>query len=267
MTDKNKNIGTCSNALSKLTDLLQEGLGSNKIEELIRQYPDCEELILDQLSIWDQLQTLEVPEPSAAMDVGFYRTLNEWSQKAHSDSKSKKSDLTISRTLLQQIAVAASLFLGGLFIGRYFLAPSNQPTFVAVESVEQSDDLFNYAGVGKKVSATDKLLALQEIKENENPSAKVIEAMYHALMHDRNTNVRLSAIETLVYFADEPKVRELLIEAIPHQDSPLVQVALANATLLLQEKRSSEAWQQLLDSDVVEPDIKIHLQKTLETIL
>ena len=267
MTDKHKNINTCAPALSKLTDLLQEGVGSNKIEELIKQYPDCEELILDQLSVWDQLQTLEIPEPSAAMDVGFYKTLNEWTQNNRLESKTRSNDLTISRTLLKQIAVAASLFLGGLLVGRYFLLPSAQSPFVSAEHEVQPDDFLTYAATGKKISATDKLLALQEIKENENPSAKVIEAMYQALMHDRNTNVRLSAIETLVYFADEPKVRELLIEAIPHQDSPLVQVALANATILLQEKRSSEAWQELLSSDVVEPDIKIHLQKTLETIL
>jgi len=267
MTEKHKNLTSCGQALAKLTDLLQEGVGSNNIQELIDQHPDCEELILDQLSVWDQLRSLEVPEPSLAMDVGFYRSLNEWSQSEEISGGGAKNQVAISKTLLLRMAAAASLFLGGLFFGKYFLPQTSQPAFVIQDLEKPSADFLTYTSTGKKTSATDKLQALQEIKANEKPGARVIQAMYEALLNDRNTNVRLSAIETLVFFADEPRVRELLIKAIPHQDSPMVQIALADATLLLQENGASDAWQQLLESDVVEPDIKIHLQKTLETIL
>jgi Tfp pilus assembly protein PilF len=59
----------------------------------------------------------------------------------------------------------------------------------------------------------------------------------------------------------------MLIKAIPQQESPLVQLALAEAMMKLQEKDSADEWRKLLSSDHVEVDVRHNLEETLETIL
>jgi len=87
------------------------------------------------------------------------------------------------------------------------------------------------------------------------------------ILNDPNVNVRLSAIETMVLFSDMPEARTYLIEAIPHQRSSIVQLELADVMIMLEEKESADEWQELLESDMLESDAKIHLEESLKTIL
>jgi hypothetical protein len=116
-------------------------------------------------------------------------------------------------------------------------------------------------------SAGSRLKQVQEVKDLKSPDERIFEVLNNVLLYDPNTNVRLSAIESLLFFADAPKVREYLIEAIPHQESPLVQIALADAMLRLHEKNSHEQWEKLFESDQIEMEVKKHLRETLEPLL
>ncbi|MDQ3290521.1 MAG: HEAT repeat domain-containing protein, partial [Bacteroidota bacterium] len=90
----------------------------------------------------------------------------------------------------------------------------------------------------KQSSATERLKAVNLTSDLETADAKVIRALLQTLNNDPNVNVRLATIEALYQHADNPTVREGLIAAISKQDSPLVQIALADVMLSLQEKKS-----------------------------
>ncbi len=274
MESKKLHPTICHDALEKLTMLLQEGTGANKVRALIDEFPDCETAILDQVATWDKLKMAEVPEPSPLMEESFYRALNKIDLKESSPSLSEPAPSEagrkfIARDRLLRLAVAASIFMGGLVIGKYFIGSSTPSQFASLDLEKPPQEYLTYVITQRsdKISATDKIEALHQIRASEKPDSKVLDALFQALQNDPNTNVRLSAVETLVYFADRPEVREFLIKAIPYQDSPLVQIALAEATLVLQQKGAAEAWQELLSSDDVEPDVRMHLQKTLKNIL
>ena len=79
--------------------------------------------------------------------------------------------------------------------------------------------------------------------------------------------MRLSAVESLVYFSDDPDVMEILIKAIPKQTSPIVQLELAEVMVQLEEKRSSGAWKELLESGDLELNVKMQLEESLEVLL
>jgi hypothetical protein len=65
---------------------------------------------------------------------------------------------------------------------------------------------------------------------------KVINALFTTLNNDLNVNVRLVALEALTQFAKDAIVREGLVKSLAVQDSPMVQVALADVMVKLQEK-------------------------------
>jgi len=267
--DSNINLDKCNSALDELTSLLENGdVNEQELVNLKMRFPDCISTIQEQLTLWKDLNEMTIPEVSSQLHSNFYTTLAEL-DSAHQNSNIPSESIPTDnvRTLWStpwKWAVAASILAFGIIIGRGI--SNDQPQILAEESHSTISNI-TYANHAIQVSATEKLIALQEIKEVAHPSDKVIEALYQVLLNDHSINVRLTAIETLIHFADQPKARAYLIRAIPYQESALVQVALADAMLILQEKKSAEAWQSILNSPDVEPDVKLHITETLETLL
>ncbi len=272
--DERDRIRSCENALNALTERLDQGeFTRNDLDKLIAIYPKCGRQLKHQYQMWNELSTLEVPEPSPQMDVRFYKMLSE---AAH--SQKQPSGLTTGIQMLStwlnglapqaKWSMVAGIFIIGLFLGRYIL-PSTITTqpLVQIDPSRESLKYLTYAAAVTPISTFDRLKGIQMTKDVTNPDEKIYDALLHALLHDENINVRLSAVEALVYFADNPMVRQHLIHAIPNQTSPIVQMALADAMIHLHEKRSAKAWQELFGSEKVESTVKSQLKNTLETIL
>ncbi|MGD1947811.1 MAG: hypothetical protein ACFB0A_16505, partial [Croceivirga sp.] len=62
-------------------------------------------------------------------------------------------------------------------------------------------------------------------------------------------------------------VRQGLIQSIPNQESPIIQVTLANLMLALEEKRSIELFKQLLKKPELDTTVKKKIEKTIESII
>jgi hypothetical protein len=60
----------------------------------------------------------------------------------------------------------------------------------------------------------------------EPSDREVLGALVTAVNHDTNVNVRLAAVDALRRFAASPETRRAVVEALPSQTTPLVQVAL-----------------------------------------
>jgi HEAT repeat protein len=77
--------------------------------------------------------------------------------------------------------------------------------------------------------------------------------LLHTVNHDSNVNVRLSAVDAIAKFAKNPEVRRALVDSIPVQDSPLVQIALIDLLLQLNDKDAVPALRKLaLDKETNE---------------
>src|SRR5437870_10618467 len=68
------------------------------------------------------------------------------------------------------------------------------------------------------------------------PDPQVEQELLHTVNHDSNVNVRLSAVDAIAKFAKSPEVRRALVDSIPVQDSPLVQGALIDLLVQLNDK-------------------------------
>jgi len=73
-------------------------------------------------------------------------------------------------------------------------------------------------------------------------------------------------LEALSPYGKQSEVRQALIQSIKLQNSPLVQVALADAMIMLQEKAAVESFKDMLQSEDVDESIKPKLQSTIETL-
>ena len=94
-----------------------------------------------------------------------------------------------------------------------------------------------------------------------------MDALFTTLNEDPNVNVRLATLDALVKLAHDPKVREGLVRSIDLQDSPIMQSAIADVMVKLQEKSSVQYLQKLLGKKDLNQMVKINIEKSIQKLI
>ncbi len=116
-------------------------------------------------------------------------------------------------------------------------------------------------------SASERIRGVGYTSEISKVNRNVINALLSTLNNDPNSNVRLMTLEALTHYADDPAVREGLVQSILQQDSPLVQAALADAMLKLQEKKAVAPFKELLHQKDLNEMVRMKIQQTLTRLI
>ncbi len=283
MDKQYKDSINCSEAIDVLLDQLEnENFDQKQFEQLVNNHPNCKEELTANYTLWNDLARVKTPQPRAEMSRDFYKKLNEY-EAQHLVVSNNQNGLwswlkswNISTNPQLGWALGIGLFLFGFFSGQ-LLSPNSQQAQIN-ELIAQVNQLQKDQKEGSNLAETrfqinlqqsvsNRMKDIQLVRQMDNPNAKILMALNKALCNDPNINVRLSAIESLVYFSDEPEVMEILIKAIPKQTSPIVQLELAEVMVQLEEKRSSDAWKELLESDDLELNVKMQLEESLQVLL
>jgi HEAT repeat protein len=115
-------------------------------------------------------------------------------------------------------------------------------------------------------AATERLRAVSYTKDIDDANTHVIDALLMTLNNDPNVNVRLVTLEALSGLAHDARVREGLVQSLTRQESPLVQVALADVMVKLQEKRSIKPLKKMLQQQGINDLVKTKLEKTIRQL-
>jgi HEAT repeat protein len=115
-------------------------------------------------------------------------------------------------------------------------------------------------------SASERIKAVGYTEDISNVNQKVIDALLTTLNEDPNLNVRLVTLEALVKLAREPSVREGLVKSITLQDSPLLQSAIADVMVKLQEKRSVKSLEKLLNKKNLNGMVKVKIEQSIRKL-
>ncbi|NAS10388.1 HEAT repeat domain-containing protein [Poritiphilus flavus] len=220
---------------------------------------------------WAQLDSLEVPEPSERMDTSFYSMLYEEQDKAKKKVgfASQIRDFMVS-LWRPQFAYGLALLAIGLAIGFFLRAPIDNPVQQSPEVVDSETETVREQLVLtllEQPSANKRLQGINEANKIQKVDETVIRALLQTLNSDPNVNVRLAAIESLTNYLDNPIVREGLVQSIVSQESPIVQVTLANLMVALQEKKSIEPFKKLIRSKSLDSSVKKKLESSIQQII
>ncbi len=258
----------CEEALLQLqTQLESEDFSKVDLEQLCLQFPNCSSALRSNYSLWQELAELEAPEPSPALKANFHQMLSEMTAAESGHKLRLAFDGWIWRGFNLKWGMLAGVFAFGIFIGGLVFGPGSEAGIAKTETINQTKEADHYTALTSASSAIDRLAAIQSTQQMEQLDQKIVDALYQILVQDKNVNVRLSAIEAMVEFADNANVKESLIRAIPFQTSPLVQLTLAEIALALDDKNAVNKIKQLLKSESVEVEVKMKLEQTIETFL
>ncbi|MGR3810943.1 HEAT repeat domain-containing protein [Jiulongibacter sp. NS-SX5] len=222
-------------------------------------------------TLWAEMGAIEIPEPSAALLMNFETQLVEEMEKANkSDSIDIIAKLKALFAPQSKLGWAYGLVLIGLasMVG-FYVGRGSQKQVASTDKVEQLSQEMEEMKQLMMISmlenpmASERMKAVSYTKEIDEVDEQVINALMTTLNQDENVNVRLATLEALVELSDHPKVREGLVQSIVHQESPLVQVALADVMVQLQEKRSVKQIKELLKQNGLNETVKEKLEETI----
>ena len=112
-------------------------------------------------------------------------------------------------------------------------------------------------------SASERMRGVSYTSNISKVNRKMADALLETLNNDPDVNVRLTTLEALTQFANNPVVREGLVQSIVQQESPLVQAALADVMLKLQEKRSVSPFKKLLQHKDLNGMVRSKIEQTI----
>lgn len=233
--------------------------------ELLVESGDVELTRLRELFRFDEnMDKIKEPVPSKNLDKKFYDFLTK------ETSRSKQFDFSSWFTFeswIPKLAVASILIVAG-FIGGTLLQKNSGGGEVRELANEVSGlkELMMISMLEKE-SATDRLKAVSLSEEIQGPSKKVTEALLKTLNSDPSVNVRLAALDAIKNYAKSPNVREGLVRAIARQESPLVQVALAELMVTLQEKSSVKELRKILEQKSTPKEVKQRIEESIKVLI
>ncbi len=255
---------------SKMDELIakyNEGLADPSEVQQLEKLIEDGAVELTQLRNLDKLDerivAMEDPSPSLRLDDQFYHMLSK-------EKKGAAPSLTFTLPswgwLFSRLAFSIVLIAVGV-AGGYFWRGGDRSE-VAELSKEVSDLKESMMlSMLQKESASDRLKAVSLTNDMDRASQKVTEALFQTLNHDESVNVRLAALDALRMYSKDGKVREGLIRSIAQQDSPLVQVALAELMGTLQLKKSVKEFDSILKSDKTPDEVKTKIKESINVLI
>lgn len=260
-------------------------MNEEKIMELITRYNnniaseeeknELEQLLeaglvqLDDLSDATELHSdvinLPVPAPSSSLDDRFYAMLKE--AKREVKASSSLGEIFMWPQMMR-IAAAVLLLISGIGIGHYFLPKTSENTQVEHLTKEISDlKEMMMLSLLEKDEATERLKAVSLTHDMNAASSTVTDALVTTLNDDSNVNVRLAALEALKPYVHDSKIREQLIRSIAKQESPLVQVSLAELMAAIQEKKSVSELEKIIKDNKTPEEVRQKIKETIDVMI
>jgi HEAT repeat protein len=244
-----------------------EAAGKLELEQHLDSCEDCRKALTETQFVLDSIDGLHNPEPSFNMKTNFRAMLDDFKSGAKPAAASGFwSQLRLSWALQPRFPLAYGLIVLLICAGVvYWFSSNNQQEMEVQEMHAQVHELKQNMMLAmlNNPLASERLKAVNYTGEIKRVDKRVINALLTTLNNDTNDNVRLSALEALVRLAGNPEVRAGLIQSITKQDSPVVQLAIADVMLKLQEKSSVNSFKQLLRQKGLDDEV---IRKVKETI-
>jgi hypothetical protein len=268
----------CDNYKGKFADYLANSPDPEemkKLKEHLEQCADCREEFEETARVWNLMGEMAVPEPSDRMREGFETMMADYKKQLARRKSFIKwlHDLFVFNNEKLLLRPAFSFLI--LFIGLTAGYLMHQPGRMAAQN-RQIDSLSSQISEMKEImmlsllqdqSASRRIQAVSYTEDMTSLDKKISDALFTTLNEDTNVNVRLATLEALAKMADKPVIREGLIRSIALQDSPIMQSAIADVMVRLQEKNSVGQLRQLLERKDLNQMVKVNIEKSIQQLI
>jgi hypothetical protein len=255
---------------------IQGGLNPKKHKELGKRLSlkgyDLKEL--DSLRQIDgKLGKISIPKTGKEMDHRFYRMLENHKQEEAMrlglwDRIQSRMDGLHIRQFGIGLAYSLLLLFIGWSAGTWLTSDSSMDTRLTAMSTELLEMKTMMAvSLLDHPSPTERIKAVHSFSDQAKTNVAVAQRLMETLNNDPNINVRLVTLEVLVQLVDDPHVREGLIHTINRQESPLMQLAITDVMVGLQEREAIDPLKEILEKKELNYTVRRRIEQGLDLLI
>jgi predicted anti-sigma-YlaC factor YlaD len=199
----------CEKIQDKFIDYLDKNLSEQEmksIENHLKECEDCSQESQHVKELFTAFSEEKMEQPSINLKLNFEQLLTN--EKASLETpviqlkpKTEKTGWKASLRIAASIIVVISAFLVGKLTNQ-------EEALVFSKGVSETITLMN------NESASKRILAMNNSQEFTNENTKIIQAIVNRLLYDKNTSVRLTAVESLAKFSSLEMVKDALIKSL-----------------------------------------------------
>jgi hypothetical protein len=269
----------CKQIREQVTDYVNNAIeepSRSQVQQHLIVCDKCRTEVEEMKTLWTSLGSIHTVEPGPELQPRFQIMLEAYKdglEQGRTNHWWADVNLWVSRWWprrpVVQLLVSAGLLILGVMIGRQIHPASASPTLQSNSEVAQlRSDLSQMRQIValslmQQQSASERLKGVNWSYQLQQPGGEVLKALLDTLMHDPNVNVRLATVDALRQFGNQTVVRRGVIEAMAHEESPMVQLALIDLAVDLREKSSIDTLRQLTHNEKVDDAVRVRAQKGL----
>jgi len=256
---------TCEEMESRMAEYWSQTLSSEMQSEVEAHLAACESCRMEAQrlgSLWRELARLPAPEPGAGVRERFYETL-----AAYRDGVAAAGAKPPSFRWAWQIAAGVALVLAGVGAG-YSLHATQTANAEVTQLRGEVGNMRQLVALSllQQQSASERLRGVSWAYRVEPSDTEVLSALLTAVNHDPNVNVRLAAVDALRPFAISRATRDAVMQSLPAQTAPIVQVALIDLLVDLKDADAAPELEKVASDGSADSGVRQRAQWALEKL-
>lgn len=256
---------------------------TKKIEQLIEKFFEGKTSLEEEKMLRAYFSSGEVPgHLQSYIDLfRYYETMGkqhddldlfakvEETESGVTSSSAPNRTILYGRGMTWTLRVAAGLILlligfsAGLLLNRS-QADRGEELAALQKEVQQMKSALIYqqqASASERISAVKQTVRMDGGRSSSTDIGREItDILVYTMNNDENVNVRQAAAEALFHFKEEPAIRRALVNSLPRQEEPLMQMTLIDMLVEMREKSAVNEMQKLLMESDTREIVKTRLQ-------
>jgi hypothetical protein len=248
----------CDSVKERWADYWTGNLDDSAIAEIETHLSHCAACKAEAESlgtIWTKLGELPDEHPSPALRSRFEATLDEFRREADIHRLKPVPPFTAwldqwwPKKPVLQFALSMACLTFGLLVGHALTVDlrGNAMEVSRLQEEVRSTRQLVALTLLQQQSASERLKGVDFSYRIPQPEPEVLSALLQTVENDQNVNVRLAAVDALHRSSGNDMVRRGLVDALPKQQSPMVQMALIEAVTDLHEKDAAGMLQKVAE--------------------
>lgn len=171
-----------------------------------------------------------------------------------------------TNTGMRWLSVAASVLF--FFLGYYYHSlATKEPTSISkVEALQDENRYLKKDLILTRLampSANNRIQGINSTSLVDHNDSEIIERLKDVLIKDENTNVRLAAAYAIYRHKDIDLARNALIQSLQSEKEPIIQLALINMMIAMDEREIMVTLKESLKASDVNPVVLEKIEKGL----
>lgn len=211
-------------------------------EDMIAQDASARQLYEQLRAVMSAMDGAKDIEPGQRLRNSFDSML------AKEMAKGKPSRTVFFQPVVYRIAAGIVLVIAAFYGGNAIIRSNQQEAELqALKKEVESTKQMMLLMLDNQQSASQRMVGATVSYTMEKADDEIVSALVKTMNEDPNTNVRLAALEGLIRFQSDPRVKKALVASLSLQKDPVVQITLIQFMVKMKEREVVKQLQHIVD--------------------